>query len=143
MLNNNTKKSLNIDVTPRGEEQNNNISNTHQEERLNNKQLIPHKNHINRFLYNKNTTRGVSIDNLCLNDLARIIIFKFGSIKTFAQNMGWTRARGYQILKGYNPPKDIKIIKKMAELLNIDPIVLTEVLFRESKTHNPVMEDIK
>jgi hypothetical protein len=73
--------------------------------------------------------------NLTLKDLAKMILFKFGSIQKFSQKMGWDRSRGVQILKGYKIPENPDIIKKIAELVGIDVIVLVQ-LFERSRKNN-------
>ena len=100
-----------------------------------------YSNRFNQNLHLKNNSEVISINTVTLNDLARIIIFKYGSIKKFSNKMGWTKSRGYQILKGYNPPKNIETLKKMASLLDIDSVVLAEVLFREQQKNEEVVSN--
>ena len=65
--------------------------------------------------------------DLTLSDLAKIVILKFGSIKAFGQKLGIGRSRACQILQGYEIPKRPDSIKKIAEVLDIDLVVLTQL----------------
>lgn len=78
-------------------------------------------------------SKAISVKDLTLNDLAKLSLFKFGSIKGFGQNIGVGRSRACQILKGVNPPKSSDLIKKISAALNIDAVVLAMVFDKEVK----------
>ena len=65
--------------------------------------------------------------NLTLKDLNKLILFKFGSFSELAKILHITRQRVYQIFKGLDVPKTAKHIKHIAEVLEIDPVVLSQV----------------
>ena len=99
---------------------------------MENNNIIPRSELIKRKFNSRDNLNLAS--NLTLDDLARLILFKFGSIQKFSRRLGWTRARGTQILKGYGIPENPEIIRRIANLLNIDSLVLAQLFERERKT---------
>lgn len=83
----------------------------------------PNKEPINPILTRVNNNNPTS--SLTMNDFAKLVIFKFGSIKNFGRKLGVTRSRASQLLTGLDLPKTPDTIKKIAEVLDIDAVVLT------------------
>lgn len=106
------------------------INSKPQEETSSNNGTFPYEEPIKPELHNKITLKRQvnSLSNLNSNDIARNIIFKFGSLKNFSQRMLWSKGRLVQILKGYKVPQDPTILRKMADLLGFDVVILTQVL---------------
>lgn len=93
---------------------------------MNNNTISPNilnKEQPNSILTNKSNNNPAS--NLTLNDLAKLVIFKFGSIADFGRKLGVTRSRASQILTGVDLPKTPDYIKRIADILGIDSVVLT------------------
>ena len=81
--------------------------------------------------------------NLTLNDLAKLVLFKLGSISEFGKRLGLGRSRACQILKGYEIPKSPETIKKIAAILDIDPVILSQVFANASNKTTPLIENEK
>lgn len=108
------------------------INSKPQEETSSNNGTFPYGESVKPELQNKTTLKHQvnSLSNLNSNDIARNIIFKFGSLKNFSQRMLWSKGRLVQILRGYKVPQDPAILRKMADLLGFDVVILTQVLNR-------------
>ncbi|MBA7491773.1 hypothetical protein ES702_02321 [subsurface metagenome] len=64
---------------------------------------------------------------LTLPDLAKLVIFKFGSLHNFGSKLGISRTYVCHILKGDQTLKKPDTIQKWADVLQISPIVLTQL----------------
>ena len=82
------------------------------------------QNNDNASIFDKNPS------SLTLQDLAKLVIFKYGSIQNFSSELGISRGRGYQILKGIDKPRKPSTIKKIANVLEIDPVILAQLFSR-------------
>lgn len=84
-----------------------------------------YKNGIKHFVDAKNSSNSPL--EIGLDDIAKLVLFKYYSFSNFSKKLNLTRGRISQILKGYHIPEDPKIIRQWAELLYIDPIILSQV----------------
>jgi len=62
-----------------------------------------------------------------LEGLRLIVATKYPELRDFERACELNRHRGRQILAGYKVPKNVKVIKKIAEVLNIDVVNLTQL----------------
>ncbi len=94
----------------------------------NNLPLIPKSERLKQDFNSLNSSEATL--NLEMNDLAKIVSFKFGSISNFGKKMGWGRARACQLLKGHELPVRHESIEKIAEVLDINVVILTQLFER-------------
>lgn len=66
--------------------------------------------------------------SLTLSDLAKLVIFKFGSLQAFGSKLGISRSFVSHVLKGDQVLKKPDTIQRWADVLDINPIVLTQVM---------------
>ena len=81
----------------------------------------------------KKTQENFSIPNLTLNDLAKQILFRYGSFSAFAKKLGVTRQRTYQIFHGIDMPRTPESIQKIADLLDFNAVLLSQIFSKYSK----------
>ena len=76
--------------------------------------------------------------NLDFVTLSKIAIFKFGGVSGFAKALHVSRSRAKQILTGYSKeiPKKPSSIKKIADLLNLDIVLLTRLFYEGNRYYN-------
>ena len=90
---------------------------------VNNDNIKP--NLVNRINHN-------ALYNLNLNDLAKLALFRCGSVKEFGRRLGMSKGRASQILTGFHVPKDPKRVKEIAKVLSIDAVILMQ-LFEKTR----------
>lgn len=76
---------------------------------------------------NANKIPSSSELNLNMNDVKNIAILKFGGVNKFGRALGVTSALASRLLSGSYIPLKPESIRKIANLLEIDPIVLTKI----------------
>jgi len=86
----------------------------------------------------KDINAGLTGDSLSLRDLKTYLGMKFRGNEEAARKVNITSSRVRQILIGYNLPKSARIIWRLAEGWNIDPVKLA-LLFE--RTPNFVTAD--
>lgn len=83
---------------------------------------FPQISEINEKVINKNDSLGLSI-----NDVRNIALLKFDSISGFGRALGITQGMASRLLSGDYIPLKPESIKKIADCLNIDSILLTQI----------------
>lgn len=67
-------------------------------------------------------------ENLSGSDLKSYLILIFGDLRAAGQKAGFSdEVRVYQIISGYQIPKQPKIIKRISEAWNIESVTLTQL----------------
>lgn len=84
--------------------------------------IIQQEMPINFKLTKKNNPNTPSLE-----DLRSIVNLRFESISAFGRALGVSRPRASQILLGYHVPAKPELIKKIAEVLNLDIVKLTQL----------------
>lgn len=84
---------------------------------------------------NPKITPKKEVEGHCLVDVRRIALLKFGTYPKMGKAMGFGSKRAWHILHGINLPKSPDIIRRVADALNIDPLILTQI-FEEERRNN-------
>ncbi len=89
------------------------------------------ENTINTLLTTENKPKLYQNSNINLSvsfrDLGKLAILRFGSITDFGKRLGVSRSRASQILNGLDCPKSPEQIKRIAEILDVDIVILTQL----------------
>lgn len=86
------------------------------------------------FIADPSFNRNITSKILSYPGLTIYLRFRFGGYREAAAKANISYNRLKQLVRGINPPKTPKIIRRLAEAWEIDPIVLTQ-LFTEKIQH--------
>lgn len=84
------------------------------------------------FLNDSSFNRNLTTKILSIDDLRIYLRFRFGDYQQAAIRAQISKNRLIQILMPYNLPKTRKLVKRLADAWDIDPIILTQ-LFERSR----------
>lgn len=65
--------------------------------------------------------------NLTIEDVRKLALLKFGSITNFSRKLGITKGLGSRFLSGDYIPLKASSIQKIADVLEIDAVVLCQI----------------
>lgn len=66
-------------------------------------------------------------EQVSIIDIKKLAILKYGSYGNIGKAFGVGQRRAWHILNGYFPPKSPNLIKRIADVLNIDAVILTKI----------------
>jgi len=89
------------------------------------------KNHT--LFLKKRFNHKLTSNNLNMGDLKRYVFLVFSDYRTASISCGLSRTRFKGIMNGISLPSSPNIIKKIANGLNIDVVVLTQLFEKERK----------
>jgi len=80
---------------------------------------------------NKTHKRHSQLIPVTFSELNKIAFLRYGSTEAFSKKLGVSRSRASQILNGLDVPVKSESIKKIAKLLNVDVVILTQLFAKE------------
>lgn len=83
--------------------------------------------------YNPKITSPKEKEGYSLTDIRKIALLKYITYPKIGRAMGFGSKRAWHILHGLYLPKNPDIIRRVANALNIDPLVLTQIFEEERR----------